>query len=157
MSNENAYEYLRRFILESVKLSPEEEMIFKQRLKANRHKVDAIRRKNKNSDSLLLGYDKEFQSYENNTTRENEIAELLCQGLSYQECAEFLKISYSTVKTHVNSLFQKECCNSLQQFIVKRLTGKSFQNGNNCEIKEDQITPPDIISDAYNLLNNLLG
>ena len=78
--------------------------------------MDAIRRKYKNSDSLLLGYDKEFQSYENNTTRENEIAELLCQGLSYQECAEFLKISYSTVKHTLIHYFKKSVvipCNNL--------------------------------------------
>ena len=55
------------------------------------------------------------QSYLNNeenllsylTQREEEVLELLTEGISYKEVATRLFISDTTVKTHVNNIFQK--------------------------------------------------
>lgn len=158
MSDENAEQYMQRFIFESVKLSPEEEAICRQRFRANRLKIEAIRKKYENPDSLFLGFEKEYRSYENTTEREDEIIELLCQGVGYKECAAILHISLRTLKTHVSHIFQKEQCTTLQQLIVKKLTGKTYQNDteNRCkEIKD--VATPEINNDAFNLLSNFLS
>lgn len=57
----------------------------------------------------------EAESYTNNednllnylTQREEEVLELLTEGISYKEVATRLFISDTTVKTHVNNIFQK--------------------------------------------------
>ena len=41
------------------------------------------------------------------TSRENEVLELLTEGINYKAIAERLIISETTVKTHVNNIFQK--------------------------------------------------
>ena len=41
------------------------------------------------------------------TQREEEVLELLTEGISYKEVATRLFISDTTVKTHVNNIFQK--------------------------------------------------
>ena len=41
------------------------------------------------------------------TMRENEVLELLTQGINYKSIASQLIISETTVKTHVNNIFQK--------------------------------------------------
>lgn len=41
------------------------------------------------------------------TTRENEVLELLTEGINYKRIAGKLIISETTVKTHVNNIFQK--------------------------------------------------
>ena len=41
------------------------------------------------------------------TMRENEVLELLTQGINYKSIANQLIISETTVKTHVNNIFQK--------------------------------------------------
>ena len=41
------------------------------------------------------------------TTRENEVLELLTEGINYKSIAGKLIISETTVKTHVNNIFQK--------------------------------------------------
>lgn len=41
------------------------------------------------------------------TMRENEVLELLTEGINYKSIAGKLIISETTVKTHVNNIFQK--------------------------------------------------
>lgn len=43
----------------------------------------------------------------NLTTAENRVARLLCEGMTYQEIADTLVISYHTVKNHVQKIFFK--------------------------------------------------
>lgn len=50
------------------------------------------------------------------TKREQKVAELLCQGLSYQAIGEELFISFHTVKNHVQNIFSKYGVNSRYQF-----------------------------------------
>lgn len=51
------------------------------------------------------------------TKREEKVAELLCQGLSYQAIGEQLFISFHTVKNHVQNIFSKYGVNSRFQFL----------------------------------------
>ncbi len=46
------------------------------------------------------------------TSRETQIAILICRGFSNDEIAEALKISQSTVKTHLKNLFRRVRINS---------------------------------------------
>ena len=41
------------------------------------------------------------------TMRENEVLDLLTKGINYKSIAQKLIISETTVKTHVNNIFQK--------------------------------------------------
>lgn len=58
------------------------------------------------------------------TNAELKVLELLKQGYSYSECAEKTFTSYTTIRTHVNAIFQKKKVNSLQELLVLELTGK---------------------------------
>ena len=78
------------------------------------------------------------------TNAELKVLELLKQGYSYSECAEKTFTSYTTIKTHVNAIFQKKKVNSLQELLVLELTGK---------VKEWQAAPD---SATLNLLKNLI-
>lgn len=55
------------------------------------------------------------------TSRETQVAILICRGFTNDEIAEALKISQSTVKTHLRNLFRRVRVNSrillLLQFI----------------------------------------
>ncbi len=46
------------------------------------------------------------------TPRETQVAILICRGFSNDEIAEALKISQSTVKTHLKNLFRRVRVNS---------------------------------------------
>ncbi len=59
--------------------------------------------------SALLGY---------LTTREKEVLTLLTEGLTYKGVAEKLVISETTVKTHVNNIFQKLQVNDRTQAVL---------------------------------------
>jgi len=50
------------------------------------------------------------------TKREKEVAELLCEGLSYQAIADEIFISFHTVKNHVQNIFSKYNVNNRYQF-----------------------------------------
>ena len=50
------------------------------------------------------------------TKREQKVAELLCEGLSYQAIGEKLFISFHTVKNHVQNIFAKYGVNGRYQF-----------------------------------------
>ena len=78
------------------------------------------------------------------TNAELKVLELLKQGYSYSECAEKTFTSYTTIRTHVNAIFQKKKVNSLQELLVLELTGK---------VKEWQAAPD---SATLNLLKNLI-
>ncbi|MFI3300326.1 MAG: response regulator transcription factor [Candidatus Gastranaerophilales bacterium] len=52
------------------------------------------------------------------TSREEEILDLLTVGLNYKEIADKLFISQTTVKTHVNNIFQKIQVNDRTQAVL---------------------------------------
>ena len=52
------------------------------------------------------------------TQREEEVLELLTQGITYKGVASKLFISETTVKTHVNNIFQKLQVNDRTQAVL---------------------------------------
>jgi DNA-binding NarL/FixJ family response regulator len=52
------------------------------------------------------------------TSREKEVLKLLCEGLTYKGVADKLIISETTVKTHVNNIFQKLQVNDRTQAVL---------------------------------------
>jgi len=52
--------------------------------------------------------------------RENDVADLLCQGKSYKEIAEILYVSLSTVQTHVKNIYRKSEVSSKEALILKQ-------------------------------------
>ena len=50
-----------------------------------------------------------MKNYQNLTNRENEVKDLLIQGLTNGQIAKKLFISISTVKTHIKNIFEKLC------------------------------------------------
>ncbi len=56
------------------------------------------------------------------TSRENEVLELLTQGINYKSIAGKLIISETTVKTHVNNIFQKLQVNDRTNAVLYALT-----------------------------------
>ena len=85
------------------------------------------------------------------TNAELKVLELLKQGYSYSECAEKTFTSYTTIRTHVNAIFQKKKVNSLQELLVLELTGKVKEAA---PAENKQPKAPD--SAALNLLKNLI-
>lgn len=59
------------------------------------------------------------QKYTNELTkREQEVLDCLMDALNYKETAKKLGISYSTVKSFVDFIFQKKEVNSLPELLV---------------------------------------
>ena len=56
------------------------------------------------------------------TGRENEVLDLLTQGINYKSIAQKLIISETTVKTHVNNIFQKLQVNDRTNAVLYALT-----------------------------------
>lgn len=56
------------------------------------------------------------------TSRENEVLELLTEGINYKSIAAKLIISETTVKTHVNNIFQKLQVNDRTNAVLYALT-----------------------------------
>lgn len=56
------------------------------------------------------------------TGRENEVLDLLTQGINYKSIAQQLIISETTVKTHVNNIFQKLQVNDRTNAVLYALT-----------------------------------
>ena len=56
------------------------------------------------------------------TARENEVLELLVEGINYKNIAGKLIISETTVKTHVNNIFQKLQVNDRTNAVLYALT-----------------------------------
>ena len=90
-----------------------------------------------------------FQNFENNeklnakedeenllnylTNREEEVLGLLTQGVTYKGVAKKLFISETTVKTHVNNIFQKLQVNDRTQAVLYAIK-KGFMTRNNIKI-----------------------
>jgi len=90
-----------------------------------------------------------FQNYEKNekqnaqndeenllnylTNREEEVLGLLTQGITYKGVAKKLFISETTVKTHVNNIFQKLQVNDRTQAVLYAIN-KGFMNRHNIKI-----------------------
>jgi len=68
--------------------------------------------KNDPNKQALLGY---------LTTREKEVLKLLTEGITYKGVADKLVISETTVKTHVNNIFQKLQVNDRTQAVLYAL------------------------------------
>ena len=60
------------------------------------------------------------------TAKESEIVELLRQGLSYNEIAQKLKISYHTVNHHIKNIYHKMDVNSKSKLIAE--INNTFKN-----------------------------
>lgn len=79
------------------------------------------------------------------TATESNIFDLLIEGLTYQQVAEQLVISITTVKSHVVNIFFKRCVNSLPQLIVqeykRRLNDICTPSGDN-ELQPSDVYKP---------------
>lgn len=64
---------------------------------------------------------KSEQTYVELTQREKEILNCMVKGLSYKMIADNCGISFSTVATHVNHIYQKLHVNSAPEAVVKAL------------------------------------
>ena len=51
--------------------------------------------------------------------RELELLQLIAKGSSYANCAEEMRISLSTVQTHIRNMYRKLEVNNQRQAIVK--------------------------------------
>ena len=60
------------------------------------------------------------------TKREKKVVELLCQGLSYQDIADEMYISFHTVKNHVQNIFSKYQVKSRYEFYQVYKEGKQI-------------------------------
>ena len=58
------------------------------------------------------------------TPREQEIAGLLCQGMTAQNISTALFISIATTYKHITHLFKKAGVNSQQELVAKLLNSK---------------------------------
>lgn len=67
------------------------------------------------------------------TNREEEVLGLLTQGVTYKGVAKKLFISETTVKTHVNNIFQKLQVNDRTQAVLYAIKN-GFMNRNNIKI-----------------------
>mgnify|MGYP002796137702 FL=1 len=72
------------------------------------------------------------------TPQEKVILKLLLQGLSYKECAKALTISTATVKTHVNTIFQKKQVHSLSQLLAKSYKEQIVEYEDYIQMLEEQ-------------------
>ena len=59
--------------------------------------------------------------FENLSPREQEVLDLLTQGLLYKEIADRLAVSYATIRTHVERIYQKLHVRSRSQAVARYL------------------------------------
>lgn len=79
------------------------------------------------------------------TSRERDVFNLLVQGYSYKQAAEHLNIALTTLKTHVNAIFQK-----IQVSSLPLLTSIYYQHTQNSPTVKTQSPIPQKITDlAY--------
>jgi DNA-binding NarL/FixJ family response regulator len=55
------------------------------------------------------------------TTREQQVLDLLTEGCLYKEIADKLQISYRTVSTHIEHIYEKLHVHSRTQAVTKHL------------------------------------
>lgn len=67
------------------------------------------------------------------TTRETEVLDLLTQGINYKSIASKLVISETTVKTHVNNIFQKLQVNDRTNAVLYAI-GHGFKSGSKISV-----------------------
>ncbi|MBC8097074.1 MAG: response regulator transcription factor [Akkermansiaceae bacterium] len=67
--------------------------------------------------------------YEKLSLREQEVLDCLAQGYLYREIAEMLKISYATVHTHVQHIYEKLHVRSRTEAVTRHLRQKSGAQG----------------------------
>ena len=105
-----AYKYLKDFINDSTMLTDEEletlELIEKRCRIEKEIMVEVFKIPKKDIKTTEL------------TPTEQRVFDALVGGLSYKETAELLNLAQITIKTHVNSIFQKRTVSSLQELIV---------------------------------------
>lgn len=105
-----AYKYLKDFINDSTMLTGEEletlELIEKRCRIEKEKMVEVFKIPKKERKTTEL------------TPTEQRVFDALVDGLSYKETAELLYLAQTTIKTHVNSIFQKRTVSSLQELIV---------------------------------------
>ena len=80
----------------------------------------------KSKETAVISDEENLLSYL--TQRENEVLELLTQGVTYKGVAQKLFISETTVKTHVNNIFQKLQVNDRTQAVLYALNNGFCQN-----------------------------
>lgn len=111
----------------------------KERIKKEQNRVHKlIKRKNFKMKEFDYSMDEEL------TAKEFDILELLKGGYNYQECADILNVTYSTLRTHVNNLFLKLHVNSLQELLVKEFN-------RNVEIKKKNETNQQKLNNALKI------
>jgi len=67
------------------------------------------------------------------TSRENEVLDLLTQGINYKSIASKLVISETTVKTHVNNIFQKLQVNDRTNAVLYAIS-HGFKSGSKMSV-----------------------
>jgi len=91
------------------------------------HTINCIKNKKTHKDLLCTSQRKEHSKNDLVsclTQREEEVLELLAQGITYKGVAKQLFISPTTVKTHVNNIFQKLQVNDRTQAVVYAINKK---------------------------------
>jgi DNA-binding NarL/FixJ family response regulator len=73
------------------------------------------------------------------TMRESEVLELLTEGINYKSIAQKLIISETTVKTHVNNIFQKLQVNDRTNAVLYALT-HGFKPSSDAKAKTSMMT-----------------
>jgi len=148
----NAEEHMLQFIAQSTMLTPQERenlklMGFSQAQKKSRL-CDKAAEKEKNKKRFLSQFntDSDFSIDDNLTQKEKEVLELLKRGFSYEECARELVLSQTTVKTHINNLFQKKQVNSHQQLLINEF---------NPQKTEAFVIHPELTAQEVKILNLL--
>ena len=61
------------------------------------------------------------------TKRQSDVLHWIQQAQSNKQIAKRLKVSESTIKSHVGSLMKKYCCRSRSQLALFSLAGKAMQ------------------------------
>ena len=140
-----AYNDLLSFIKEATSFNEEEKAYLKNYEKELVRSVEKTVQYENLDSSLGL---KKNNCVGDLTVKEEEILNLLLKGYSYQECAEILVNTLSTIKTHVNNILQKRNVHSLHELIVLELTGQLKNKVVKKEIKND--------NEIFKLINTLM-
>jgi len=72
-----------------------------------------------NMEKLILSENEKRKFVEQLTNKELEVCDLLCDGATYPQIAKKIFIAETTVKTHVNNIFQKLQVNDRTQAVLR--------------------------------------
>lgn len=98
-------------------------------------KTEQLSDNDKSKEKIAIDF--QFDLTEPYTEREAEIIDLLLNGLNYNQIAQKLVVSITTVKTHIKSIFSKRNYKSLQELLVsefKQRAENTENNSNNTEL-----------------------